>query len=357
MLNNINTDMLDDIQYFKNNIDKIKATIEFIEKNEINKNFQIVKKNKKIKCKYGTTCCNELCTRQHPIGWDAQEARKRLSNITCKYGDKCTAKNCLYYHKNKDKCVTISPLSLKPLSSPKLKDKIENRTSRSESMTSVTSRPNQNYICLNVEYIANGFSHNDRIPCWIVMVDYEGNIIFDEKINPSLSKNAYDIVSTLEPITGITMEILENEGKSYNDVMRSLKEILDENVVFVGYNIDVDILKLGLESGIDYKNFIDIAVELRISQKYKNTIKKKYFSINQQKKILLNKDNESSNISDDTKIIMSLFKNWIKPGETKKARAKKKLLESKFTPSNKEHYVIDGVCCAQYRKDKCICNN
>ena len=120
-------------------------------------------------------------------------------------------------------------------------------------MTSVTSRPNQNYICLNVEYIANGFSHNDRIPCWIVMVDYEGNIIFDEKINPSLSKNAYDIVSTLEPITGITMEILENEGKSYNDVMKSLKEILDENVVFVGYNIDVDILKLGLESGIDYK--------------------------------------------------------------------------------------------------------
>ena len=37
-------------------------------------------------------CCNELCTRQHPIGWDAKEARKRLSNITCKYGDKCTAK-------------------------------------------------------------------------------------------------------------------------------------------------------------------------------------------------------------------------------------------------------------------------
>ena len=32
-------------------------------------------------------------------------------------------------------------------------------------------------------------------------------------------------------------------------------------------------------------------------------------------------------------------------------------MDGKFTPSNKEHYVIDGVCCAQYRKDKCICNN
>ena len=40
---------------------------------------------------------------------------------------------------------------------------------------------------------------------------YSCNIIFNEKINPLLSKTFCDITSTLEPITGITMDILEKE--------------------------------------------------------------------------------------------------------------------------------------------------
>lgn len=350
---NINTDMLNNLEYFKKNIHKIKATINFIEKNEYNNNNnkKYVKVEKKIKCKYGTTCCNDYCNRQHPIGWSAEDARKRLGKITCKYGDKCTAKNCLYFHKSKiNKCVSISPLALEPLKSPTY----NSRTTRS---VSITSKPNQNYISLNVEYIANGFGHNDRTPCWIIMTDYEGNILFNKKINPSLSKNGYDIVSTLEPITGITMEILEKEGLSYNQVITNIKNILDENVVFIGHNVDVDILKLGLDAGVHYKNYIDIAMEFRVARKYGNIIKNKYFTINQEKLILLDKKEETYNLLDDTKITMALFKNWIKPGETKKARAKKKLLETKLPPTKNEHFVIDGVCCSPYRKDKCICSN
>ena len=252
----------------------------------------------------------------------------------------------------------MSPITLESLSSPYSSDILNTKSSRSISISSnssITSKPNQNYISLNVEYIANGFGHNDRIPCWIIMSDYGGNIIFNEKINPNLSRKLYEVVSTLEPITGITMNILEKEGQSYNKVMTDLKNILDKDVVLIGHNIDIDVIKLGLEPGKDYKNYIDIAMEFRTARKYGNFIKNKYFSINQEKYILLDIKEEFSNLLDDAKVTMSLFKKWIKPGETKKARAKKKLIDSKFTTINTDKFVIDGVCCSPYRKDKCIC--
>jgi len=356
---NTDNDLLNNLEFFKNNIDKIKNIINAIENND--EQNKPIKKKYQTKCKYGTTCCDNTCTRIHPPGWNADEARKRLAKITCKHGDKCTAKRCLYNHdkdKKRSKSVSISPLTLSPLSSPKSSDLSLTRSSRSlstSSNSSITSRPQQNYISLNVEYIANGFGHNDRFPCWIIMTDYSGNILLNEKINPNLSRNAFDIVSTLEPITGITMDILENEGISYNDVMINLKKFLDKDVVIIGHNVDIDILRLGLEQGVDYKNYIDMVMEFRTIKKYGSSIKNKYFTLNQEKNVLLDIKDESSNLLDDTKITMTLFKNWIKPGETKKARAKKKLLMSKYKEDISDNYIIDGVCCSPYRKDKCIC--
>ena len=92
------------------------------------------------------------------------------------------------------------------------------------SNSSISAKPEQNYISINIAYIANGWGHNDRTPCWIVLSDYNGNIIFDEKINPLLSKTFCDITSTLEPLTGITIDILEKEGKSYNQVINNISK-------------------------------------------------------------------------------------------------------------------------------------
>ena len=116
------------IEYISNNIDDIKKIINYIEKkssinstennnnlskynnkefnknynNNFNKNYNNnCFSNKKInnKCKYGLTCCNEYCKKDHPIGWDANESRIRLSKITCKFGDNCNNKErCLYFH-------------------------------------------------------------------------------------------------------------------------------------------------------------------------------------------------------------------------------------------------------------------
>lgn len=381
-----------DLKFIEDNIDKIKSVINFIETRDEEKDEKKYgkfltkqKKPKKSKCKYGLLCYNNSCNRLHPEGWDPNEALKRISQITCKFGLKCKSNNCPYKHPNKPnkhpnkqrtKSVSISPLALEPLS---LKDNIQStlnsfsddmntRSSRSmstSSNTSITSRPSQNYLSLNVEYIANGFGHNDRIPCRIVITDFKNNIIFDEKIDPNKSKNVNEVISTLEPITGITMEMLENEGKSYNEVIKSLKTILDENVVFIGHNVDIDLFRLGLKPGIDYKNYIDIVMEFRIVKKTNRIIKNKYFSLEEEKKILLDIDleKEDTNLNNkfinDTIITMSIFKNWIKPGETKKARAKKRLTESKFEfnkyDNNYKYFVVDGICCSQYRKDKCIC--
>ena len=160
--------------------------------------------------------------------------------------------------------------------------------------------------------------------------------------------------------------MLENEGKSYNEVIRNLKLILNKDVVFIGHNVDIDLFRLGLQAGIDYKNYIDITIEFRIVKKYGKVIKNKYFSLEEEKTILLDMDLKKDKLEisekflEDTKVSMSIFKNWIKPGETKKARAKKRLSESKFEfnkyNNNYKYFVIDGVCCSQYRKDKCICS-
>ena len=420
-INNIGNIKEKDFKFIEDNIDKIKSIINFIEKSDEKKNGKFVTKqtkkklNKQSKCKYGMLCCNTNCKRFHPIGWNANEARERVSNITCKFGEKCTSHNCPYKHtsslitskenlneddddkieKNgtKTKNVSISPIisranfSVSSLNLDKISglsnivadntyqndneesDNMNTRSSRSLSTcsnTSITSKPQQNYLSLNVEYIANGFGHNDRIPCWIVISDLNNKIIFNEKIDPNKSKNVNEIVSTLEPITGITMEMLENEGKSYNEVIRNLKLILNKDVVFIGHNVDIDLFRLGLEPGIDYKNYIDITIEFRIVKKYGSVIKNKYFSLEEEKKILLDMDLEKDNVNicekflEDTKVSMSIFKNWIKPGETKKARAKKRLTESKFEfnkyNNNYKYFVIDGVCCSQYRKDRCICS-
>lgn len=379
----------DNFDFIKNNFENIKKILTIIQiNNTSNKNNSKLNNNSNydkkinIKCKYGTTCCNDNCKRIHPIGWSAEDSRMRLSKITCKFGDNCkNIKNCLYFHKNLNntdnqqekktyaKCVSISPLALKPIdtssisssssSNSYIDSSYNNNRYRSLSMnsnSSISAKPEQNYISINIAYIANGWGHNDRTPCWIVLSDFQGNIIFDEKINPLLSKTFCDITSTLEPLTGITMDILEKEGKSYNEIITNISEILNSETVLVGHNVDTDILRLGLQTGKHYKNYIDLSMEFRTARLYGSKIKHKYFSINQEKYALLDIKEENNDIIEDTKYSMILFKNWIKPGDTKKNRAIRKLVECKYSFDNDNNFIIDGVCCSPYRKDKCICN-
>ena len=414
------------IEYISNNIDDIKKIINYIENkssinstennnnlskynnkefnknynnnfnknynNNFNKNYNNnCFSNKKInnKCKYGLTCCNEYCKKDHPIGWDANESRIRLSKITCKFGDNCNNKErCLYFHKdviknnftNKTKsnsnynninykkkevkCMIISPLNSplsSPLSIPGSPVDFNSKTrsislSSISSVKSLTSKPEQKYISLYVEYIANGFGHNDRIPCWIIMSDFNNQIIYNEMIDPNKSRSLYDITSTLEPITGININMLHENGISHNKAISKLKNLLDDETVLIGHNIHIDILKLGLQVDYHYKNYIDLKTEFKTATKYGNKIKNKYFSFEQEKEILLNITKKVNKI-DIPQITMLIFKNWIKPGETKKNRAKKKLIQnSNHIKNNNEIFVIDGVCCATYRKDKCICS-
>lgn len=379
--------------FIKNNFFTIQKIIEIIKVNneskfnnesKVNNNYlnNLQHSNRKkeinIKCKYGTTCCDENCKNNHPIGWSAQDARNRLSKITCKFGNNCKNKQaCLYFHKDasdaSEKKKYFSNLSNSSstfqynntpvintpvIESLSINHNINNRyrSLSSASDSSITAKPYQKYISISITYIANGWGHNDRTPCWVVLVDFEGNIIFNEKINPLLSRSFCDITSTLEPITGITMDILEKEGKSYNDIIININKILNSETVLIGHNVDVDILRLGLQSGKHYKNYIDLSMEFRSARLYGSKIKHKYFSINQEKYALLNIKEDSNNIIDDTKYKMILFKDWIKPGDTKKNRAIRKLIESKYSFEDNQNFIIDGVCCSPYRKDKCICD-
>ncbi len=378
---NDNIDFIkDNIDYIKDNIDYIKDNTDFIKNNnkniknilkiiKVNNNYKSRKTNyykNNLKCKYGTLCCNNNCKNLHPIGWNPEDARKRLSKVSCKFGNNCNnIKACLYFHKENSsnnyekKCVSITATTIKPIN-PLINNNnrnIDNIDNDINNISNFCNNQNKKYISMKVIYIANGWGHNDRIPCWIILVDFNGNIIFNEKINPILSKNLFEITSTLEIITGITTDILEKEGKSYSEVINNIEKILNSDTILIGHNIDVDILRLGLKCNKHYKSYIDLSLEFRTAKLYGQKVKHKYYSIDEQKFALLNIKENNKNIINDTKYIMILFKNWIHPGNTKKNRAIKKLVECKYPLNNDNNFIINGVCCATYRRDKCICND
>ena len=83
------------------------------------------------------------------------------------------------------------------------------------------------YFAIDVECVATGHTHNDRAVAQIAVVDERMRTLVNVFVKPGTAANegtsgastssSTTIVSTIEPLTGITREKLDEEGIPFGD--------------------------------------------------------------------------------------------------------------------------------------------
>lgn len=209
------------------------------------------------------------------------------------------------------------------------------------------------HISVDVECVATGLGHNDRAPCRIAAVDDKEAVLLDVIV-----RVPGDIVSTLEPITGLNETQVRN-GVDLEDALAQLRTFLGPYVVLVGQSISHDIFWLNLEQGVDYAYDVDLAECFRTwNDKYKGW---NYFSLRRTAWGLLGVEFEENSFHDpkqDALLSIQLFNAFVKPGVHRQgAKTLTKMLYSRDFPKslNKNKTHIDGVCGSAFNPRECIC--
>ncbi|GIQ83498.1 hypothetical protein KIPB_004832 [Kipferlia bialata] len=207
-------------------------------------------------------------------------------------------------------------------------------------------------LALDVECVANGKGHNDRVPCWVVIVNEKGRVLLDLKIKVT------DMVSPLTRFSGVTAAMLRS-ALPLDTVMRRVHKVLNSPAItLVGQSIENDIAWLGLEKGVHYGDSEDIAEHFRTyNEKYKDY---NYFSLVQTAYGLLGTSIQSTAHSpiEDAKTAMRLYVEWIKTGRDAEggARLTRMRYKRQFPQETMPTDIhCDGVCGAKYQQARCIC--
>lgn len=267
--------------------------------------------------------------------------------------------------KSKSKKKGNGPANMKPGCA----SAVEAHMKQSQSMTAPTLAPRrQRYISIDVECIASGPGHNDRVPCWVAAVDETGSVLLNAKI--SVDPNS--IFSTLTHITGVTSEMLEREGQPILEVMERLYSVLGPEVVIVGQSVQGDVDWLALDKGVHYSHIVCLADQFKFwNTKFENHHR---HSLANAAYGLLDKriiQQAAHSPVEDAQVSMELFMQFVRPpGAAEKAAKrlfqlwKQKLLlprVNKPTPdapcegdgSSSSDEVL--VCSFKYNPSKCFC--
>lgn len=104
------------------------------------------------------------------------------------------------------------------------------------------------YISLDVECVANGPGHNDRVIASVAVVDIEGRELLYKLVKPSVP-----VFSYLTVITGITEESLR-DGDTEANVLAEVHALLGPDVVLIGQSPQSDINWLQVCRNFVYAN-------------------------------------------------------------------------------------------------------
>ena len=95
------------------------------------------------------------------------------------------------------------------------------------------------YFAIDVECVATGHTHNDRAVAQIAVVDERMRTLVNVFVKPTAANEGTSgastsstIVSTIEPLTGITREKLDEEGIPFGDGTILLFTILLFTILF-----------------------------------------------------------------------------------------------------------------------------
>jgi len=209
-------------------------------------------------------------------------------------------------------------------------------------------------MSVDVECAATGRGHNDRAPCRIGLVNEREEVLFDTIVRVP------NCFSPLTQITGLTREMIA-QGIEIERALYELRKFLGPDVILVGQKIDKDINWLSLQKGIDFDRYIDISNSFRVwNARYRNW---NYFSLRHEAFGLLGirMNRSHHDPTEDAKISMRLFRQFIKPGRSTAQDAAQQLMLMRYHHqfpsflSQERTHLIDGVCSAAFRPSECIC--
>jgi RNA exonuclease 4 len=196
-------------------------------------------------------------------------------------------------------------------------------------------------FALDVECVANGTTHNDRVVAHIALVGADDSVLINTYVKPDVP-----IVSYIEPLTALTEELVQG-GIPLAEAVEQVRKVLPANAILVGQNILKDVQWLGLVESKDFQGMLDLAGLYRVfNHKYKNYA---YHSLHHKAKALLHIDQgtEAHTADKDALLSMWLFKLYLELEKVPDAleQAKQTLIDTPLSPTFvKRHPSYEGVC-------------
>ena len=125
--------------------------------------------------------------------------------------------------------------------------------------TIVTLPEGSQVYSIDVECVASGVQHHDRTIGQIALVDSKAQTVCNLYVKPD-----GPVASYLTPLTGLTAELLEQQGTTLAEALATLRQALPPTAVLVGQNILKDVEWCGLVEGRDFATMVDLAALLRV---------------------------------------------------------------------------------------------
>ena len=217
------------------------------------------------------------------------------------------------------------------------------------------------FVCIDVECAATGYGHFDSSPCRIALVNFFGEIIFDEICDVP------NIIDPLTEFTGLTLWDINKYGKNLQYVLNQLHQILLKlqkqytfGVTIIGQSVVMDLIWTQLKQGIHYERTIDIA-HLFKTQRNKWS-KFTYYPLREVAWCLLENDGKMNDNyhdpTEDARITIRLYRDFcLNQQMLDAAKSKLKRMRDRHFKQipNFKKYTKFQQCSAMYSPSKCHC--
>jgi len=212
------------------------------------------------------------------------------------------------------------------------------------------------FVSIDVESAATGHGHFDLAPCRIAMVDFFGNVLFDQ------IANVPDLMDPLTEFTGLRADQIV-EAEPLEKVLHRFHALLAElnlgyrfGVTIVGQSPILDLIWTALREGVHYQRVIDIAQLFKT--KNERWSKPTYYSLRQAAWGLMgvSMNDDFHDPSEDARVTMRLYRECCLDGQVL-AECKQRLQELKWRKRFPDFKVVTQFhqCSGMYNASRCRC--
>ncbi|CAF0819550.1 unnamed protein product [Adineta steineri] len=222
---------------------------------------------------------------------------------------------------------------------------LTNDSEKSSSNKSPSSQLCQ-ILSIDVGCVATGYSHLDRAPCCVAIVNDRCEIIFNSLIKPDKP-----VVSDLLPFSGVRTAELR-DAPSFDEVLEKVHSFFTPTTLIVGQSVMSDIEWMKLEQGVHYNSLIELDDEF-------TTFDPKYGI--HEAYVLLNIDLNAVGghvAKNDAKASIKLYNEYLKDkNQSKLGQAQNALLKAptKIPLFRQFSGSYEGVCLSAFNRGYCRC--